>query len=438
MIAPAQNKLKAAAILFALGGLLVAAAGLLYLFLTPKSYGASAKIKVEKRDWLHAKLSANSRSPYDPGLVPAECQLLRSDAVLDQAIQNLGLIESWNKRYHLGTPLTADECRTLLKSKADIRPMPNSSLVEIKVTSEDSEETAKIANELARIYQSFRQTQRQDLIHSNIDLLKQQWDEQNLNVQAAQAEVDKLSLEINRARATNSTVFYDADSYDLLQAKRIELEGESERQRNELAQFKKLEPSGLRQVLSSLDPDPNSMLNAALQQLRQSKKEFAAIESDHAAGSPEFKHAQLMVNALDSKIGGIVSGIMTFKEADFAALEAALDGINGKLKNAKPTTQPDANLRQTPAYARAFQKLQDLKGNRDALQDKINSNDANEAFMPTAVTAEIMDAAETPSKPFIPDGRIAVGALGAAAFLEVVGAILVVISQRSKVVPRKA
>ena len=43
MTAPAQNKLKSVAIKIALGGVLIALVGLVYLFFTPKLFQASAK-----------------------------------------------------------------------------------------------------------------------------------------------------------------------------------------------------------------------------------------------------------------------------------------------------------------------------------------------------------------------------------------------------------
>ena len=118
-------------------------------------------------------------------------------------------------------------------------------------------------------------------------------------MQESQARVDKLALDINLARATNATVYYDSDSFDRLQAKRIELETQWVGQQNQLTQLKAMDSSDLRQVLSSLDPDPRSMLNTALRQLLQARRDLIAVQSDHGADSSESKRAQLILNDLD-------------------------------------------------------------------------------------------------------------------------------------------
>src|SRR5579883_2224315 len=102
MTAPAKTNSKLLPALLALIGVLVVGVGLVYQFLTPITYRASARIKVLKRVVGQNQSSATAQNAYDPDLALAECQVVRSNAFLDRAIQDLGLFQSWGKRYHQG------------------------------------------------------------------------------------------------------------------------------------------------------------------------------------------------------------------------------------------------------------------------------------------------------------------------------------------------
>jgi len=437
MTAQSPNQLKTYAAFLSLGGAALALAGLVYLFFTPKTWQASAKIKVEKRDWVHAKVRIEELNPYDPALAPMESEIVRSNAVLDQAIQNLGLASSWGKRYYAGKTPDAEEARARLKSKVSIQALPNSSLIEVKVTSEDREETATIANEIVRVYKNFRDAQRQTVIRDKIDALKKQWDEQNIKVQEVQAKLDELTNNLIRIQGTNAASRYDSVINDQLEAKRVALEGEVVQQENELKKFKSMTQPELRQVLSSLDPDPKTLLNIALRQLMEAKKNLGTVEVDHAPNSPECKRAQAVVDDLDQRTTHIVTGIMTVKETEFSGVKDALEELDKQLRQATAKAQRQQHVLQDSTYAHKVQELQKLREDRDALHDKMETKDANEAFMPKEVTAEIMDPAETPSKPFVPDGRFALGTMGTGGALALGGLIFLLVPQKASATPSR-
>ncbi|HWF19748.1 MAG TPA: Wzz/FepE/Etk N-terminal domain-containing protein [Verrucomicrobiae bacterium] len=440
MSAPAQNKIKSAATMLALAGVLVAILGMAYLFLTPKSYRATARIKVEKSNWINHQAIRDAQNSSDSHLASAECQVLRSNAFLDRVVQNLDLSHEWGKRYRQGTPLSQDDAREMLRSKSDIHSMPDSSIIVISVTSEESEETAKIANELARLYTNYCQSQRQDTIHGKVDSLQHQWEVQNKKVQDTQLKLQQIKLEIkrDRVRATNGPIFYDSDNYGLLQNKRIELESQTVQLRDQLNELKMLQPAEQRQVLSSLDTETNSVLNTSLAQLRKAKTDLADAESDHGADSPEVKHAQKIVDEMEKSLTRTVSGIIMMKQADLAADEAAFKALDDELKNIKAPNQVDTNILQNPAFAQTYQELQQLEHDRDALQDQMNSTYTKEAFQPVVITAELTDSAETPSRPFMPDSRVALGGIGGGGALSLAGLGLLLLIQMRKSALRKS
>jgi len=88
--------------------------------------------------------------------------------------------------------LPLDLTYTILKGKIDVRQSRNTSLIEIRVISEDKNEAANIANEIARVYRETRLHQRLAMSRSGIASLTNKWAEQDQVVKDLQKQVDKL------------------------------------------------------------------------------------------------------------------------------------------------------------------------------------------------------------------------------------------------------
>src|ERR1700757_1538872 len=114
MTSKPATKLKAVTLMLIVIGAGIAAIGLIYLFGTPKAYRASAKVRVWKSGWNGTN---DLSGAYDPTVaLPEQIQLIRSDAIIDQAIRVLGLNELWGRRYNRGVAFTIDQGRARLRS----------------------------------------------------------------------------------------------------------------------------------------------------------------------------------------------------------------------------------------------------------------------------------------------------------------------------------
>ena len=420
-----HSQLKSIATVLSLGGIVVVTAGLIYLFFTPKIYQASVKIRM--LNWIRTNSTNEMYGDYDIG---AECQFARSDAILDESIKNLRLNEVWGKRFNQGTALNPEQCRILLKAKTSIHPVPKSSLFQIQVTSEERDEAATIANEIARVYRDQHQTKRQALNADRLALFRQKWEEGGQKVQQAQAALDKLYVDITRDRTTNPATFHDS-----IQAKRVELEGQYVEQRDQLDRLKAMNQEQLRQVLPTLDNNANSLLTTALTQRSKARTDFVVAQSTYSADSPELKHAALVVNELDKTIAQTIAGIMTAKDHELASTKAALDQITEELKHASKNLSAIAT--QDSAYALARQNLENLNLEQDALQQKMGAQNSHDAMMPADFVAEILDSAETPQKPVTPDGKIAASTIAAGSLAALAGLFLLLVNQKPKSAARK-
>jgi capsular polysaccharide biosynthesis protein len=120
----------------------------------PESFVSTARIKLTP-DSAEAPQTPGSHSAsatYDPYLIQTECEVMQSEKVLGSVITALDLNKEWGNRYNNGEPLKPAETMALLKSRMDLRPVRNASLISISIYAEQPEEAARIANEIAKIY----------------------------------------------------------------------------------------------------------------------------------------------------------------------------------------------------------------------------------------------------------------------------------------------
>jgi capsular polysaccharide biosynthesis protein len=90
----------------------------------------------------------------EPSALATEMEKLQSEVILDQVITNLNFNRVWADKYREAEPLPTAISRQILKTHLDIRRSKNTLIVDINVYSQDREEAAAIANEIAKVYQN--------------------------------------------------------------------------------------------------------------------------------------------------------------------------------------------------------------------------------------------------------------------------------------------
>jgi uncharacterized protein involved in exopolysaccharide biosynthesis len=138
--------------------LLVVAGSACTTLLTSDTYSATARLKVEQpglRKESGPGLRPSSGGHYDPYLLQAEWMVVQSPQVLLKVSDNLWLNEIWGERSNRGVPLKTAETLKLLRQRINVRTFRNG-MVEIRVYSPDKKEAARIANEIAKVYQEYR------------------------------------------------------------------------------------------------------------------------------------------------------------------------------------------------------------------------------------------------------------------------------------------
>ncbi len=423
------NNLNSLAAKFTLGGILLIAVAAIYFYGTPKQFEASATIRVWKSGNIHTN---GTVSVFGPELLPAECRVILSAEVLDRVVTKLTLNEIWGERFNHGKPIKTEQARDRLRLISRVQPFGKSSVIDIRVTGEEPIEPARIANGIAAAYRDLRQNQRSLAAAEHGKGLREQWNVLTARIQDSRKNLDRLYFEINAERATNRARVLSPDGYSALQSNRIDLESQYVRDKANLERLKAMDRDRRREVLSTLDTDPNSLLNNIILQLLKARRKLAAANTDHGPDSPEVKQATSAVAELDKRVNQQANAIMESKAKDLAALESSLEKLNQLSRHAS-TNLDNATLKtineQDAAYNKARKELAALEAEQDRLQQQMNATVADDV-VPVALSAEILDSADVPMKPAVPDPKIALTVAGTGGLAGIAGLALLLMGSR--------
>ena len=389
--------------------LLVVITATLVTFILPESFASSTRIKIE-RDQSDvagfAERGAGGMISYDPYFIQTEFEMIQSDSILGKVVENLDLNNAWGKKYGGGTRLTTGEATSLLKNRLDLRPVRNTSLIEIRVFSEKPEEAAKIANEVAIVYKKHRLDQRKEMSQGGIRALEERFLAQEEKVYVAQTNVDYLRKELNISDAMASgegpSPLMTAETLRRVEAMRIESRTEWVRQNTLLNHLKDLKKEigaeGLAQAIPTAATDP--LLSSLLDRLTLADQGLVVIQKEYGPEHAEVLKTKAAVEDLHSKITNRVDGIMLGLEARVSSLKTSLEDLEKEVDKAK--TNDIANATQSRPYYEAKRKLDELQRFRQILDMKIAAEKID-VELPKTMMVEIVDNAKPGLKPVRPN-----------------------------------
>ena len=341
---------------------------------------------------------------------------MNSDAFLGVVITNLGLSQPGGGS---AAPAASNATLLRLRARTQIRPVPGTGLLEVKVTGDDGAEDARIANEIVRVYCDHVASQRALLVGEKFDAVQQRWDEQNRKLAQAREQLSRVTHDVLKARLTSTNVLYDADDIAAMRVQRAQLQSDITHQRETLDDLKTMSPETLRQVLPPMAA--NALLDAALLRLASAQRDLAAARDSHGPNSPDVMRAASLVDALNREVDGITAGILKDREADLDLQTSLLAKLDRKLAGASTNTADFST--NNPAYVAALRQVQLMQQQRDALTNELIVG-YGEAAQPLALTTEIVEPAEPPSSPSSPNRNLGLAVIAAGGLAMLLGLLL--------------
>lgn len=191
LIQPRTIFLKVFAVVF----LIILCATVAVTFIMPEAYSSTARIKVEQDTASTPGVSAG----YDPHFLQKTFEIIQSQVVLGPVIEKLKLNEKWGKKYNNGVALKTADILQLLQQRLALQPVRNTELINVTVYSEDRNEAAQIANAVAESYQQYRLKLQMDLAMKKIEPLRNQFQQEENQIQQAQTDLETLRQQFNIA-----------------------------------------------------------------------------------------------------------------------------------------------------------------------------------------------------------------------------------------------
>jgi capsular exopolysaccharide synthesis family protein len=387
--------------------LLVVITATLVTFILPESFSSTARIKIERdQSDVTGMTDRGAMVGYDPYFIQTEFELIQSEVILGKVIDDLDLNKEWGKKYANGDRLKTAETITLLKARIDLRPVRNTSLIEIRVFSEKADEAAKIANAIAEAYKAHRHEQRTQLSKGGIKALEERFAEQEAKVAKAQQNVDDLRVKLNisdsAATGEGPSPLMSGDTLRRLEGLRVERKAEYVSQVTLLDRLKTLGqergPEGLAQAIPTAAPDTG--LSSLLEQLTMAEQRLVTLEKEYGPEHAEVLKCKAMEDDLHSQIKSRVEGIMLGLDARVLSLSNSLDNLEKEVD--KATTTDVAKANQSRPYFEAKRELEQLQRFRQILDMKIASEKID-VDLPKTMMVEVVDKAMPGLRPVRPN-----------------------------------
>lgn len=384
--------------------LLVVITATLVTFILPESYSSVARIKVERDGSDIANLMGQqSLASYDPYFIQTEFEVIQSEVVLGPVIQQLKLNEEWGKRYNGGQKFTTTETMALVKRQIDLRPVRNTSLIEIRVYSEKPEEASALANEIAKTYQAYRLDQRRKFGQEGIKSLEDRYKEYEDKVREQQNKVDQLRVDLKVPDAVVSenapTILLSAETLRHIEGLRIESQADYVKQRSLLDRLEKLDPKELTQTIPTIGVQDNQ-LNEYLQALALVQQHLVSLQKELGPEHTEVLKAAAQEEDLKEKITARTTGILKGLQAKVESTFDGLTALSNEVAKAQDSDVAKAN--QSRPYFEAKRDLEELVRFRQILTTKI-AMEKTDLQLPKNSMVEIIDTAKPGARPVRPN-----------------------------------
>jgi len=383
--------------------LLVVITATLVTFILPEQYSSVARIKIE-RDVSDIQGFAE-RQPYgvyDAYFIQTEFEVIQSEQVLGKVVDLLNLNEVWGRKYRNGEKLKTSETVMLLKGRMALRTVRNTSLIEIRVFSDDRDEAAKLANAVAEVYRDYRKERRTQLTLDGVKALEARYQEQEDKIRKVQQEMEGLrrtnDISDVDAAGVAPTPLLTAEVVRAIVARKLDSESRLIGREELVKKLEALPPEKLREVLPRTVPD--QILTGLITDLNMAEQRLVVFQKDYAPDHPDVKRAQSLVTELKTKVENGIEGLMDALKAQVASARAEVETMDKALEDAKKTDLEKAE--KSRAYFAKKRELESLLSFRRILEMKI-AGEKIDVGLPKTTMVEITDRAEPSQRPVRPN-----------------------------------
>lgn len=389
-----RTKILGFSLLF--GGLVLCGIAL-WLLLSPAQYEAAVTINVmvDFFDVGDAQKAHPGASVYDPFFIVSTAERIQSEAVLTNVVLALNLNDVWGKKYAGGNKLKTGRTVELLKKRIKVQTAPRTLLMAIKVSSEDPDEAARLANAVAQSYQDYRSNVHKQLTAKGIEVLQRQYQIDEEKIRVAQTNLDSLR---NKLFSATYTHVGPSPSWILTSYTNQLIENRAKETR--LTQLRAMSREKRRAVLPTMITD--SSLSNLLSQLYELEQRVALIANDYSTTNTVLQ-MQAQLDELNRQVDDRVNGIMAALESAVRFEKARLNAMTNEIQMAEEAQkEEEVIVTNSKSYLENKQKLEVILKFHKLLAGKIEAEKLN-LSVPKTSTVAMVDPADPPQTPIGPN-----------------------------------
>jgi uncharacterized protein involved in exopolysaccharide biosynthesis len=302
-----------------------------------------------------------------------------------------------------------------------LRPIRNTSLIDIEVRDEDPTEAAQVANAIARAYQQYRLENQQVREEQSLHSLQQHLRDAERQVAAAQKKTDELHTKL-RPAGEGPQPRLTAETLRRVEQLRIESQAELVRQRTLLEKLSSLksQPDTLAQAIPTSGIQ-DALLGSLLEQRALAEQRLVSLQHEYGPQNPQVLNVASQLADLKEKLQARENGILLGLETHVASLEQSLAQLQKDVQEAQQADLESASREQP--YFSAKQELEELQRFRQVLWMRLTS-ERTDLELPRRPVVEIIDQAGIPSFPASPNRGRAGALLGSGLLLMLLGLLL--------------
>lgn len=383
--------------------LLVALTTTLVTFILPQSYVSTARIRVDKdvQD-VRGLNEGQVFGGYDPYFLQTEFEVIQSKTVLYKVIENLDLNREWAKKLKETGDLKTEVAYYILKGQLDVRQARNTSLIEIRVFSEDPKEAAVIANEIAKVYGETRRASRAQMTTGGLKALQKKWDEQDEIFKKKQTDLADLKskLRISDADTPASGHFTTLEPQVLRTAQENLIASKLQYQQYKTLYEQVTNMTRAERKQAIVRAYPDEQLSRLLEQEHAAEQKLAEVTVSLGKDNPDFQKIVEVYDTITNQVSAGMEGMIRGLAAKVAVQKAIMDTLTSELKDAEDRDIEKSNERRP--YFLLKRDLEGMEMMRAALERNIKAQEIDLDIPKTSVV-EVVDMAEPGMRPVRPN-----------------------------------
>jgi len=388
--------------------LLVAITTTLVTFILPESFASVVRMKVEKDAPDVGGIGERSlQGGFDPYWVQDQFETLQSKSILYTVISNLHLNTLWAQKLKEDVDLRTEVTYAMLKNKIDVRQSRNTSLIEIKVFSDDKNEEALIDNEIASVYRDHRLETRKEMSSRGIKVLEQELDKRTGEVTNLQAQVEKLKTDLNISDMEAAMPGYtvsptlEPETLRKLEGLRIEAQAEFTQIDTLYSYLTNLTKANFKKAVITVVRD--EPLVDLLNRQALTEEELSKLLETYGGDHPEVRSRRAIWETTNKQIDERLEGIIIGLQAKRDAQKAKLDSLQTEVNSNKTIDIKKSNERRP--YNQLKRDLESLQYIREKLSMRVIQEKVD-AAIPKSTIVDIIDRAEPGLRPVKPNKAV--------------------------------